>query len=111
MCSGVADTAPDRTRGRARTIIPTHPQVLESGILQRISPEERKRQEVREAWDMPRRGTKGCGTHVALSGSAPGGAGYSSARGAAASSCSRTGQCWEGSPAQIGGETGSSIGC
>lgn len=102
MCSGVADTAPDRTRGRARTIIPAHPQVLESGILQRISPEERKRQEVREAWDMPGRGTEGCGTHVALSGSA---------HGAAASSHSRTGQCWEDSPAQIGGETGSSIGC
>lgn len=50
ICSGAADTAPDRTRGRARAIIPAHPQVLESGILQRISPEERKRQEVREPW-------------------------------------------------------------
>lgn len=57
MGDGVADTAPGRTRGRARTIVPAHPslspQVLESGILQRISPEERKRQEVRAAWDMP----------------------------------------------------------
>lgn len=60
-CAGLG-SAPDRTRGRARTVsrrrrrllIPaSRPQVLEAGILQRISPEERKRQEVRGAFDVP----------------------------------------------------------
>lgn len=60
MCHRAADTAPDHTQRCARTIVPAHPQVLESGILQRISPEERKRQEVREAWEHSRV-TKGVG--------------------------------------------------
>lgn len=106
---GAADTVPDHTQGCARTIIPAHPQVLESGILQRISPEERKRQEVREAWMCPgaqHRHQRPWDTR----GSVRVGSRWSWAQLSSWCCCfqdCRTGQCWEGSPAQISGETGS----